>query len=179
MGGIMQKNIWAKTVLTAYRFLEKVSDSIDRLIETKALNSFYMSGQDFSKNNVYVITESLINLSERKKKLINIKLMTEKALQKCDKQFAQILIERYIDGDKAKEIAERHELSMRTYFRRLESAEGEFSAYLSRNGYNEKFLAKTLLSEKWIYEIYSKFSSIPREELFQISESYLKKIALS
>lgn len=175
----MQKNIWAKTILTSYRFLEKVSDAIDRLVETRALNSFYMGSNNFSQNNVFVVSESLINLTERKKKLINLKVVCDQSLRSCKEEHAQILIERYIDGDKAKEIAERHELSMRTYFRRLESAEGEFSAYLSRNGYTEKFLAKTLLSEKWIYEIYSKFSSIPREELFQISESYLKKIALS
>ena len=175
----MQKNIWAKTVLTSYRFLEKVSDAIDRLVETKALNSFYMGCNNFSQNNVLEVSESLINLIERKKKLINLKVVCDKSLLSCKEEYAQILIERYIDDDKAKEIAKRHNLSMRTYFRRLESAEADFSAFLKENGYNENFLAKTLLSEKWIYEIYSKFSSIPREELFQISEVYLKKIALS
>lgn len=179
IGGIMQKNIWAKTILTSYRFLEKVADSIDRLVETKALNSFYMSGQNFSKNNVYVITESLINLSERKKKLINIKLLTEKALQNCQKDYAQILIERYIDGDKAKEISLRHELSMRTYFRRLNSAETQFLCLLSQYGFNENYLQNYLLTEKWILDIYSKFATITREEVFQINELRLRKLALS
>ena len=71
----MQKNIWAKTILTSYRFLEKVSDAIDRLVETRALNSFYMGGNNFSQNNVFVVSESLINLTERKKKLINLSLL--------------------------------------------------------------------------------------------------------
>ena len=91
-----------KTILTSYRFLEKVSDAIDRLVETRALNSFYMGGNNFSQNNVFVVSESLINLTERKKKLINLKVVCDQSLRSCKEELAQILIERYIDGDKGK-----------------------------------------------------------------------------
>ena len=78
----MQKNIWAKTILTSYRFLEKVSDAIDRLVETRALNSFYMGGNNFSQNNVFVVSESLINLTERKLSVTKVCALAKRSMPK-------------------------------------------------------------------------------------------------
>jgi len=115
----MKTNEWAKTILYVYKYLETVSEGIDKLINQNALNSFYTRGEKQAENGVMAVANRIIDLSGRKAKLINIKVLADKALQKIDKIGAQILIERYIDNFEAFEIAEHHNLNIRTYFRRL------------------------------------------------------------
>ena len=153
------KNIWAKTVLSAYRNLERITGAIDKLVETNAYNSFYMGGANFTNNNILSVAERLIELSGRKIRLINLKIMCDMAFENCKLSHSQILIEKYIDGNKAKEIAEKLNLTMRTYFRRLEGAEDEFAANLRMMGYNDEKIARELAGEKWISEIYNSFTN--------------------
>ena len=126
----MKNNEWAKTILSTYKYLDRVAEAIDKLVKQEALNSFYFSGLNQSKNAVMPVADRIINLIERKKKLINIKVLADKSLMECDRGAAQILIERYMDGDTSQEIALRHNLNVRTYFRHLISAEENFSSII-------------------------------------------------
>ena len=101
----MKLNLCAKTVLLVYRYLDRIADAIDRLVERRALNSFYMSGIGCKDNNISNVAQYIIDLSQRKVKLINIKILTEMALDNCPILYSQILIEKYMDNDKACEIA--------------------------------------------------------------------------
>ena len=175
----MQKNTWAKTILSAYRYLERVSDSIDKVIEKKAVNSFYMFGLNFNENTVEKITSKIIELSERKVKLINLKVLTDMALANCEIRHAQVLIEKYFDGDKSREIAERHNLSLRSYFRRIAKAEEEVLNYLISFGYNEEKLSTFLSSEKWIFDIYSRYTKLTTNENIELININLKTLQLS
>ncbi len=149
----MKNNVWAKTILYVYKKLDNMAESYDRIIEKQALHSFYyFSGN--KNNSVMEVSKRIIDLSERKVKLINIKVLTEQALNNCDEKFAQILVERYIDNDKGEEIATRHNLSIRTYFRRLIQAEEKFMNYFAMKGFNENKLNEYLKDEKWIKDIY-------------------------
>lgn len=141
-----------------------MTESIDKLVNKRALNSVYMGSSYFSINNVSFVADKIIELSDRKVRLINLKILTETALKNCNQKHAEILIERYVDGDKAQEIADRHSLSMRTYFRRLASAESEFSSNLSIMGYDDKKISQYLSTEKWISQIYRKFLMQEQED---------------
>ena len=175
----MKDNVWAKTVLTVYRYLERVCGAIDKLVESKAMSSFYVCSNNFYNTNVSNIADKLINLIERKKTLINLKVLVCDALKKCDKLSAQILIEKYIDGDKQNKIADRHNISLRNYFRKIVTAENNFTLQLSRLGFPEEKLASFLSGERWILDVYSRFSSVSRENLFEINEKRLNKLVLS
>ncbi len=175
----MKENVWTKTILSCYRYLERVCSSIDKLVESKALASFYVCSSNFSSSNVINVADKLIELSERKKTLINLKVLTTKVLKKCDRLHAQILIERYIEKDKSDEIALRHNIPIRSYFRKIYSAEKEFSSILTKLGFSDGKLSEFLANEKWIIEVYSRYSSFSREECFSINDYFLKKIALS
>ena len=172
----MTKYIWPKTILSAYRYLERICDAIDRLVESKALNSFYMGGTNFSNNNISVVADKLIELGQRKVTLINLKIVCEMALQKCKDKHSEILIEKYVDCEKAKDIAQRHDMTMRTYFRRLSSADIEFSANLNMMGYSDKKLAEDLAGEQWICEIYKRYFS--KQQDLDLSDCKIDKLAL-
>ncbi len=175
----MKNIIWAKTTLTVYRYIDRICDSIDKMVETKALGSFYVYSSNFAESSVINIADKLINLGERKKTLINLKVLICDALKKCDKVNAQILIEKYIDGDKSNDIAERHGLAQRSYFRKLTSAEGDFLQQMEKLGYNEDKLSSFLAGEKWIYEVYSRFLKDNGENNVHINESKLDRCAVS
>lgn len=167
----MKLNVWYKTTLFVYKYLETVVLSIDKLVEQQALNSFYYTSSNPIDNSVMAVSNRIIELSQRKIRLINIKIAIEKSLDECPRELAQILIERYIDNDKGEDIAQRHNLSFRTYFRRLQSAENSFALAMEKKGFSEKKLSEDFHDDKWVLDIYKNFlakkikEEIPNEEI--------------
>ena len=136
----MKTNAWGKTILTIYKYLERIAGAIDKLVERQALNSYYYFKENTQNNGVLNVAEKIIELSERKVRLINIKVLTEESLKKCEKKLAELLIYRYIDGDRSEDIAKRLALSERTYFRRLNQAEDQFLHNFIVKGFTENKL---------------------------------------
>lgn len=167
--------LWAKTILSVYRYLERISNAIDKIVKRSAFASGFLTQQNYYYNNVLSISQKIIDLSQRKITLINLKVLVDEVLKTISKKDAQILIERYIDGEKCKDIAQRHNLSMRTVFRRIESAETSFSKTLKMKGYCESKLNIFLKDEKWITNVFFKFSQ--KEEDFCLSNVFIEKAA--
>lgn len=152
----MKSNLWAKTILSVYKYLERIAGAIDKLVERQALNSYYYFSGSSIDNGVLSVSKRIIELSERKVKLINLKILTENSLKKCDKLLAQILIAKYIDEDTSENIATSLGLTLRTYFRRLNQAEEQFYNNFALQGFNSKKLSAYLANEKWIVDVYQK-----------------------
>lgn len=172
----MKFNVCAKTVLMVQRYLERICDAIDRLVERKALNSFYVGMQGNNENSISSVADYIINLSERKIKLINLKLLTDLALENCPILSAQILIERYMDNEKSADIAKRHNLAERTYFRRLTEALENFSSTLAKFGFSERRLLDYISTEKWIMEVYNRIYNARSDEAVVIDTDRLSKL---
>ena len=158
----MKTNVWAKTILTVYRYLERIAGAIDKLVSRQAINSYY---SNFTNDSVVDVANKIIELGERKIKLINIKVLTEKALKEMDESYAKLLVEKYIQSFKGDDIALRNNLAIRTYFRRLAQAENNFNYFFASKGYSEKKLNEYLKDEKWIMEVYYKYQIGQTEEL--------------
>ena len=173
----MKFNLGAKTILMVYRYLDRIADAIDRLIERRALNSFYVGVLGNNDNSIYSVADYIINLSERKIKLINLKILIDMALEDCPILAGQILIEKFMDNEKSFDIAKRHNLSERTYFRRLNEALDNFSASLSKLGFCENKLIDYISSEKWIMEVYNRLICARNEDSVEIDSFRLKKLA--
>ena len=149
------KNNWSKTLLYVYKYLDRVCDGIDALVEQNALNSFHYR----SENGVNAVANRICNLCERKAKLVNMRVLIDNCLLKSEKQNAQLLIEKYIDDDASEIIAQRHNMNIRTYFRKLSQAEKSFTILMLREGFSEDKLEKYLSNEKWIIEVFEKFNN--------------------
>ena len=171
----MKDNIvWGKTLLSVYRYLERIAGAIDKIIMQSALGSANIVGQNYFYNNVYSITQKIIDLSERKVTIINLKLLIEEALASMDSKDALILIEKYIDGIKSKDIMQKHDISMRTVFRKLDSAIKGFVSALQKKGFSGAKLEKMLENEGWINNVYRRIAD-KNEDEFVLSSSYLSK----
>lgn len=173
----MKFNLCAKTVLMVYRYLDRIADAIDRLIERRALNSFYVGSIGNNDNSILSVADYIINLSERKIKLINLKILIDMALENSPILFSQILIERFMDNEKGTDIAKRHNLSERTYFRRLNESLDMFASKLSELGFPENKLLDYISSEKWIVEVYNRLYFSKSDDSVVIDSFRLKKLA--
>lgn len=173
----MKFNLGAKTILMVYRYLDRIADAIDRLIERRALNSFYVGVLGNNDNSIYSVADYIINLSERKIKLINLKILIDMALEDCPILSSQILIEKFMDNEKSFDIAKRHNLSERTYFRRLNEALDNFSSSLCKLGFCENKLLDYISSEKWIMEVYNRLICAKNEDNVVIDSFRLNKLA--
>ena len=161
------KNQWAKTLLYVYKYLNRITDGIDKLVDRSALNSFYYCNNNQRDNTVLSVTNKIIQLIERKKRLVNIKVLVDKCLLSCDQLCGQLLVEKYIDNDISEVIAERHNINIRTYFRKLESAEKNFYSNMVKLGYNAEKIEKYLAEEKWIIEVYQNFQKQQEGNVFE------------
>ena len=166
--------VWAKTVLSVYRYLERISGAIDKIILQSGLSSKDIDGQNYFYNNIYAVSEKIIDLSQRKVTLINLKILIEDTLKEIDKKDAQILIQRFFDGNKVKEICEKSNLSMRTAFRKIDNALKVFSSRLVMKGYNWSELETMLEKEGWILNVYYNFSAKNIEEV-ELSKVFLAR----
>ncbi len=154
----MENNNWSRTLLGVYRYLPRVTYALDKIVKTRAYNSSYMSLNNIAFNNVMNVANTILDLTERKVTLINLKLIIEKALRSMDAKSARILILKFIDGKKSAEIADSFKICLRTFFRKVNSALDSFTKALSRIGYTEDKLQEMLKNEKWIIETYNKYS---------------------
>lgn len=166
--------LWTKTVLSVYRYLERISGAIDKIVLQSALSSSNILGQNYHYNNVYSISQKLIDLSERKVTLINLKILTETILSEMSVKEAAILIQRYFDGKKMKDIAQDNDISMRSVFRKLTNAESVFDRKLKIKGYDEQKLQEFLKDEQWILNAYRRIANENVDD-FSLSNNFLAR----
>ena len=171
----MNSNAWGKTLLTIYPYLIKIGDAIDKIVERKALNSFYVSSCDFLKNNVYDVVDKIIELSERKVLFLNMKVLVDDCLKKCKRINAKLLIAKFISKKKSNEICELLSMPIRTYFRKIKMAESEFEKILNRSGYDSVKLNSYLKDEGWIIDIKNEFLNSQQDSPIILDAFCLKK----
>ncbi len=166
--------IWAKTILSVYRYLERISGAIDKIVLQCGLNCQNVSVQNYILNNTYSVSQKIIDLSERKVTLINLKVLIEDTLTEISKKDAEILILRFFDGQKVKDICALKNLSMRTAFRKIESAVTAFSSRLVMKGYTSSKFENILKNEGWINNVFIRLSAKNVDE-FELSKVFLAK----
>lgn len=150
---------WSKTILGVYRYLPRVTYAYDNLVKSRAYNSNATNSFLLGFNDIMKVANSIIDLTERKNNLINLKVITDNMLRHIDLQSAKILVMKFIDGKKSNEIASLLHLGKRTYFRKLNYALESFASMLTRFNYTDSRLEDMLKDEKWIIRLYYSYSN--------------------
>lgn len=166
--------LWAKTILSIYRYLERIAGAIDKIIFQRGIGSANICDQNYYYNNILSVSQKIIDLSERKVTLINLKLIVEDTLKVINQEDAEILIEKFLDGLKMKDIEERHNFSPRTAFRKVDGAVRSFASGLSVKGYNDSKLEEMLKKETWVFRVYEQLSAKSDDNL-SLSKVFLAK----
>lgn len=157
---IEEKN-WSKALLISYGHLETICGAIDKTVLNCGLSSA----------NTYCDTEyvanKMINLIERKKFLINLKLIVDKVFSNMKNKYARVLMLKYIDCVDSKLASKVMKISTRTFFRQINAGLQNFWESLSKIGFGLEKIKKLLKNEQWILEIYNSLidKNIKEEEL--------------
>ncbi len=163
----LENELWGKTLLSVYRYLQTMANSIDNLIKRIGINSAFNNS---IYNATYKDTNKIIELTERKIKIINLKVLTEKALNGLSEKHKKILVLCYVDNLNYKKIIEILNISERTYFRRKEMAIASFSNLLAVFGFDAKKLSDYLKHENWIKNAYYQTLNFSASTLCKNSE---------
>ena len=172
----MENTEWSKTIMTVYKYLKRMTLAFDRLIDSKATNSFYTSTSNYAFNNVFDITNSMLELIDRKVTLINLKVLADKVLKSMKPEYAKILILKYIENQKGEQIAKTINCTLRTYFRKSGLALENFYKTLCVLGYDSDKLTKMLKGEKWIMSVYYDFCQQQGGEESKTTTFFIDKI---
>jgi hypothetical protein len=136
----------AKILISAYRFIEKNCELINEFVYKHAINF----GPSPEYCSTYDVTNNIINLMERKNRLINLKLMIDEIVSNLNKNDKMIILAKMKFDVSIKTMCQMLEISsMRTAFRRIQSALEHFTIRANNSPYKEK-LEYLLDNEHWI-----------------------------
>ena len=126
--------LWAKTLLLAYPYLEKVAFLADRQLMSKAAGSWRAYGDAFD------VCKGVIDTIYIKDSYINAKLVTLAAWRMLNAKFAKVIELRYFKKMKIAAVAEKMRMSSRGVEKMLPAAEQAFAEALVKCGKNEERL---------------------------------------
>lgn len=157
----MNIKVWCKSFLSIYHIIPNIVNSIDRLVLLKGINSAYYShGQN---NSTIKQIDSVINLSQKKVSLINLKVLTDEVLLEMNEKNSKLLIIRFINNINCKKAIELSGMTRRTYFRALNRALNEFEGLFYRKILKNKSLYQTFLKEDELEDIFEKINLFGKE----------------
>ena len=145
----MENFIWSKALLKSYNRLDQVAEILDRTVLEKGLASQY------SFDCTERLAGKILAVIERKKILVMVKALVEECLTCLKKRHYKALILKYIDCMKSSDIAEALGCSMRSCFRILSDALGDFGRNLVKLGYDDNKLRLLVKNEPFIKTVYN------------------------
>lgn len=165
---------WSKSALLMYRYLEKMTNSIDKLIMDTSKHSNSQSAQ--RNHTTYFQARKLIELLDRKRKMINLKVAVEDALAQLDKTDRRILSLAFLDGVTSDLIAQFLGVSLRTYFRKKVRALDNFSIQMMACGFDTEFFRSEYYSEKWFMSVYNECLSKSSKDEEIVDNVLIKRV---
>ena len=131
---------WSKSSLSIYRYLEKMTNTLDKLILDLSKHSNNVSM--IKNQTTYNQARKLIELLDRKRKMINLKVAVEDSLAGLNKIDRRILTLVFIDGAKSEMIAQILGVSLRTFFRKKVIALNKFNSQMIAKGFDLDFFIR-------------------------------------
>ena len=152
----MNLKIFGKTLLCAYRHIERITEAYEKIVKKIALNSIYsnISGA----NNTLTITNGMIDLLDRKEKYLNLKIICEETIFKLNDEDKKLLCLIYLDGVNYNVCAKLLNISTRTFFRKKQTAFANFCFQLEKAGYDSKYFLKNYSDDPILSEYFKSFA---------------------
>lgn len=142
--------IWSKTLLTIYKVLPNLAKSIEETTIAAAMSGFSNYGDTYS------IYDKIIKLNERKRKMINIKVIVDNCLEQLNYKSRRVLELKFFERNKFEDIALKTKSCIRTVFRRYDIALNEMCVILEKLGFDAEWLCENYNDDEIIKRAYNK-----------------------
>lgn len=147
-------NIYVKTLLEAYRTLPNVIKILDQIIESRASNAMLSSGL-FS--STYDEIDKVIELSERKDKLLNLYVICDNMLRMLPEKQRKFAIMKFVKKRNIESIAEELGTTKRSVYRSANNIIKLLCIKLLERNWDTKFIEFQICeNEHWLETIFEK-----------------------
>ena len=150
----MKELLWTQTIFESYNYINAIVKTVDKRVLSLGINSYKTSnyGQDYTLE----LMEAVIELIERKKKALKLKVLVEDTLKNVSLNSAKLLLRRFVDKQTFGALAKENGQTIGVIRRRIKKALKEAYEYFSQCGYCVNSIEKEFLSEKWLVGIYER-----------------------
>lgn len=159
---------YIKVLLRAYKSIPNIISILDKIIEKRATTIIPTSSIYGGKFSTYGEIDHVINLADRKDKLINLYVMTGEMLSCLENQDKKLLTLKYVKMLTSEEIASALNITERTIFRRVNSALNKLAISLLKKNWTSQFIKSQMGDEPWLNEIYEK---VKNDEISNLSRA--------
>ena len=170
----MKLEDWSKIILSYYSYLEQSVKAIDKFVLDKCVyTSYFDCGLNFDIEKRF---NKVMELIDKKRRFINLKVIIEKALTEINEKYRKILVLFYIDKVSCEEIAKVMGLNLRPMFRHKNLAIESFTKALSRNGFNLDYFQENYAGDKWLFMVntyQTKNGNLKRINEYRLLNSFL------
>lgn len=149
--------LWAKTLLSAYRFVPKVVEEVDEIIAEHALKSSGFGCSSFAQLSTFSQIDKMVKLTDLKDRAIFIKSYIDDILSKISPLKQELLSEIFFENKKVTKVVMNGQFSSRTYYRKIQQALDDFERIMEKNKYSVKDFEKDYKNDVWILRIQAKF----------------------
>ncbi len=158
LGEEQKFKLWIKTILSVQNNLPEIIKSIDKIIEIKASSLSFISDIYNTEKSTQAQVERVIDLTERKNKLLNIYLISKKLVESLDEDDRLYLQRKYIFNWTAEELSQEYQISIRTSFRRTEKLIDQIYEKLKKSNWSLKFITNQANGEVWLIEKFNRYA---------------------
>lgn len=141
---------WIKVLLASYPTIPEIIKSVDKIIEIQASTVSFSSDIFNGGKSIEGQVEKVIDLSERKKSLLNIYIMTKKLLKNLSHNDLDYIEKRFFFKWSTEEIAKHFGISSRTAYRKIERAIDEIFKISQTKNWSLRFIESQTAKEYWL-----------------------------
>ena len=152
----MKMKAYAKALLTIYPTIPNIIQIVDNIVEKRATTSISLSSIYSGTSHTYKQFEKVIDMTERKCKLLNIYSLIKEILTPMSLRDYEIVDLKFFRRHKINTIAERLEMDERSLYRRLNKILESIVKFLNMNMIDISVIEHMIRGEGWIKEIYKK-----------------------
>lgn len=158
MSDEQKMKIWIKTLLSVQANLPEIIKSVDKIIEINAQSLSFISDIYNTEKSTYAQVERVIDLTERKNKLLNIYLVSKNLISSVDEDDRIFLKRKYVYNWTAEDLATEYNISIRTVFRRTDKLIEQIFERAKRKNWSINFITLQVKNESWIIDRFYKFA---------------------
>ena len=150
--------LWIKTLISVQNNLPEIIKSVDKIIELNASSLSFVSDIYNTEKSTFAQVEKVIDLTERKNKLLNIYLISKHLLQSSSEEDRIFLKRKFIYNWSIDDLAQEYFVSPRTIFRRTEKIIDKIYETTKKKNWSLNFIKLQVNNECWLHEKFNKFA---------------------
>ena len=166
--------LWIKTLLSIQSTLPEIIKSVDKIIEINASSLSFVTDIYNTEKSTFAQVEKVIDLTERKNKLLNLYLISKNLISSVDESDRLFLKRKYVFNWTAEDLASEYQISIRTVFRRIEKLIEEIYEKSKKKNWSLNFINMQVKDESWLIEKFYQFAKDSMPANFDSQTSIIK-----